>query len=86
MEKQPEGKKQDQGKKETQPVKNISFNFEPYKLEWEKVEMSSGEKDEKTPEPQSLVCKHHSGVPNIMHIPSHIWSWDSIQDDYEKVS
>ena len=71
-----------EGKKGTQPVKNISFNFEPYKLEWEKIELPSGKKNKET----LLTYKHHSGVPNIMHIPSHIWSWDSFQDDYEKVS
>ena len=74
-------KKPPVGKKETQPVKNTAFNFEPCKLE-----LPSGKKDEETPEPESLTHYHHSGVPNIMHIPSHIWSWDSINDDYNKVS
>ena len=56
-------------------------------LEWGKEEQPEGkEEPPQERERAPLTHYHHSGVPNIMHIPSHIWSWDSINDDYNKVS
>ena len=56
-------------------------------LEWGKDKPPEGkEEPPQGRERAPLTRFHHSGVPNIMHIPSHIWSWDSIQEDYAKVS
>ena len=56
-------------------------------LEWGKEKPPEGKVEPPSGRERAPLTRyHHSGVPNIMHIPSHIWSWDSIQEDYAKVS